>query len=197
MLGLAQLSPQARVLDIGCGAGNFLAQIPISQKIGIDIAPTQLQFAKESTGADVLMADAGKLPFRAASFDVVFCSEVIEHMPYASAEKMLTEIHRVLKPQGKLILTTPNYASAWKWLEKAGALISKVDFNKAHIAHYTIPLLQQLMHAHQFVVAHTETMLGFSPFVAFSPTLAQRCVQWEEKNLGKNGFIILMCAQKN
>ena len=53
-------------------------------------------------------ADATKLPFKDNSFDTIFNSEMIEHLYPQDSKKMLDEFFRVLKPGGKLIITTPN-----------------------------------------------------------------------------------------
>lgn len=62
--------------------------------------------------------DAGKdeFPFVDSAFDAVVCGELIEHLPYPPS-RMLCEINRVLKPQGLLLLTTPNATSLNKVLQ--------------------------------------------------------------------------------
>lgn len=102
------------LLDIGCGLGRNLqllsSVIPHADLHGIDIAETAAQ-AVRSLGFDAIACDASKsIPFQDDQFDVVLCGEVIEHV--VDTDNLLREIHRTLRPSGKLILTTPNLAYA-------------------------------------------------------------------------------------
>ena len=74
-----------------------------------------LELSKESTlkarknGFDVKIGSVYDIPFKGKSFDVVHMSEIIEHV--LDTDKALSEVHRVLKENGRLIITTPNCAS--------------------------------------------------------------------------------------
>ena len=98
---LARVPAGAAVLDIGCRDGGLRAFLPAGVRYqGVDITP-------EFAGPDILIQDVSKgLPFPDASFDAVFCIEVIEHVPNPFGA--LTEIHRVLRPGGVLTLSVPN-----------------------------------------------------------------------------------------
>jgi SAM-dependent methyltransferase len=63
---------------------------------------------------DTLVGDGKKLPFRDNSFDVILCLEVLEHLydPFC----LFVETYRVLKPQGELLITTPNAYGWWNFL---------------------------------------------------------------------------------
>lgn len=94
------------VLDVGCGYGRVLEQIAnrIKEGYGCDFAPGNINMDRiHMIKADVTI----NLPFTDDSFDVVICREVIEHLtnPY----DCLKEMYRVIKPEGELILTTPNH----------------------------------------------------------------------------------------
>ena len=107
------------VLDVGCGTGG-LAQVVAEQGgsyIGLDYYPAILEMAQAFLGdlpnspqAALLRASGPSLPLRDASVDVVAAFDVIEHLvggePWQRA--FLKEIRRVLRPDGVLLLTTPN-----------------------------------------------------------------------------------------
>ena len=94
------------VLDVGCGDG--VLSEPVS-KLGnyvtsVDL-PTITPLAHKRHVSSVLSGDAEKLAFASNSFDVVLASEVVEHL--WNPQSFLDEAYRVLKPQGYLIVETP------------------------------------------------------------------------------------------
>ncbi|MBF0439712.1 MAG: class I SAM-dependent methyltransferase [Magnetococcales bacterium] len=101
-----------KILDIGCGDGALSAMLARQgfEVFGIDTSDLAIQLAKKMTSAiglsiDFRVASTYELPWPAASFDAVLSSDVIEHV--AQPERMLHEIHRVLKPDGCAIVSTP------------------------------------------------------------------------------------------
>jgi ubiquinone/menaquinone biosynthesis C-methylase UbiE len=92
-----------KVLIVGCGAGADLSVVS-GGVVAFDLSTSAVQRAKDSSPlAKFLVADACDLPFTHASFDVVICSEVLEHLP--DPELAVIEFDRVLKTGGALILT--------------------------------------------------------------------------------------------
>ncbi|MDX1594038.1 MAG: class I SAM-dependent methyltransferase [Gammaproteobacteria bacterium] len=92
-----------RVVDVGASSGIIDARLAphVREVVGIDIDEKALRFARERAPGDRLRfacGDAMSLPLADASVDVVFCAHVYEHVP--DAERMMAEIHRVLRPGG-------------------------------------------------------------------------------------------------
>jgi len=99
------------VLDIACGGGDLLQKNP--EKIyGIDINPTMVS-KLQGKGLRVKEGNVIELPYDNEFFDVVHCSNIIEHLAPGDAYKMFQEIYRVLKPGGKIILVTPMPKTIW------------------------------------------------------------------------------------
>ena len=100
----------ATVLDAGCGVGYgtaHLAQVA-ERVVGVDVSHDAVSYARAHyAGANVEfhVADVLELPFADDSFDVVCSFEIVEHV--ADAERFVTELARVLKPGGRLVLSTP------------------------------------------------------------------------------------------
>ncbi len=90
---LAPYATDAYTLDIGCANSPYSRLFP--KRVGLDVAP--------GAGVDVV-ADAHALPFEDATFDQILCTEVLEHLHTPS--QAITEMRRVLKPGGRIILTT-------------------------------------------------------------------------------------------
>jgi SAM-dependent methyltransferase len=104
--------PGERVLDLGCGDGTFTAQLQDAgaEAVGLEVAETALRRARAAyPGLRFLLAPLeGPLPLEDCAFDVVWSSEVIEHV--ADTARWLSEVRRVLRPAGRLLLTTPNHS---------------------------------------------------------------------------------------
>lgn len=109
---LAQLKPDDNVLDFGCGTGTLLQLLrekhPDAECSGVDNDPRMLQVAKEKLWGIPkvqLVEYAGhSLPFTDNSFNVVVSTWVFHHLTNGQKTQAFTEIHRVLKPHGKLVV---------------------------------------------------------------------------------------------
>lgn len=102
-----------KVLDAGCGTGIFSkrAYEAGSMVTSLDIGQNLLNEVKKKCKAKLVIGSVTSLPFGDACFDVVISTEVIEHTE--NPKKAVSELARVLKPGGILVITTPN--KIWKW----------------------------------------------------------------------------------
>lgn len=108
---LSEAVPGEQVLDLGCGNGVFTSALAEhgSRPVGVDVAQAAIDRAhREHPALDFRLAPIdGPLPLEDCSVKLVWASEVIEHV--ADTAHWLSEIRRVLAPQGRLLLTTPNH----------------------------------------------------------------------------------------
>lgn len=102
---LAYLDNCKKVLDIGCGDGEFISLSP-DRIEGLDISEQTVKNCL-SKGLRATLGSATKFPFKTGSFDGVHCSHLIEHLYPNDAYKMLQEVGRVLKKRGVFVLSTP------------------------------------------------------------------------------------------
>jgi len=156
-----------RLLDVGCGDGSFsvLLKSFTNEVYGVDISEKAVESANEKiTKACVVTVDEEALPFEDNFFDAVFCGEVIEHL--YDPDYLLAEIHRVLKPDGLCIITTPNLASWHNRLilllgfqpyltevslkYNVGKFKAKLNDISGHIRPFTYKSLKELLKLHDF-----------------------------------------------
>ncbi len=100
-----------KILDAGCGEGHLLERLTKKnsshQYHGIDITDIALKRAKERCpSANISKMDLSDIGFEDETFDVITCSEVLEHIP--EYPEVIEELKRILKKDGQLIITFPN-----------------------------------------------------------------------------------------
>ena len=111
---LAPVVPGNAVLEVGCGTGTLTLAAkrqagPTGQVCGIDVIPGMIEASQQKAaqaGADITfqLGSIDNIPFPDSHFDVVLCSFMIFHMSDTTRRKGITEIQRVLKPQGRWLV---------------------------------------------------------------------------------------------
>ena len=123
--------PAARVLDAGCGSGRTLEELRrYGEVFGIELDPGAAQKAQERGCGEVRIGRLEELPWEDGTFDLITCLDVIEHTP--DDRVTLSELRRVSKPGGFLLVTVPAYQALW----------SMHDVANHHYRRYSRPLLR-------------------------------------------------------
>jgi SAM-dependent methyltransferase len=101
------LGDAGRALDLGCGDGRLSSELGAGELTAADVSAVALERArKRLPGATVVELEPdAPLPFADSSFDLVLCTETLEHV--RDVQLLLSEARRVLRPGGTLALTTP------------------------------------------------------------------------------------------
>lgn len=195
-------------LDAGCGSGvltlylmkvcKFVYALD-SNKKALSFLQKKLKDSKEGKRVKLINADLRNIPLRDNFFDIVFLYEVIEHFSGDDLNLMAREIRRVLKKNGYLVLTTPNYHSLWPLLE------SLIDFfhlgvtlrDEQHVIHFDSKKITNFLLRNNFEIVKVGTSNHLSPFIALiSFRLADRISRFEfihGRNIGPSIFTV---AQK-
>jgi SAM-dependent methyltransferase len=136
-----------RVLDLGCGAGRFVAALRDAgaDAVGVEVAQAALDRAAQvAPGADLrLMGDDGAIPLEHGSVDLVWCSEVLEHV--ADAAALMHEARRVLRRDGRLLVTVPYHGRAKNVAIALARFDAHFDVRGQHLRFFTRASLRTLL----------------------------------------------------
>ena len=152
-LALSYLGDQdARVIDVGCGEGLTLEKanrlFPEKSFIGVDGLKDNLLICNEHH-LEVMGGDVYQLPLKNDAIDYILFLEVIEHL--ADPERAVAEMHRILRPQGKLVMVFPHDA-VFKAARVLTLKLKEAFYDPGHIRQWTPGSAKTLVNRHGFKV---------------------------------------------
>lgn len=164
-------------LDIGCADGSFSKKLKDDfgfNVFGLDVSEGAVKLANAKGVTAKVHNLENKLPFQDNSFDLIIACEIIEHL--YDTDFFISELRRVLRKKGVLILSTPNLVSLVNRIKiafgKYPSLVPEYNVGGAgHIRAYTIPILKKQLISHGFNV-----VLASSPNITF-PMINKRIPQ--------------------
>lgn len=145
LLGVRMFLPKKgmKVLDVGCGTGIHLdIYRRFNCKLyGIDTSPSMLDVAKSRLGdnAELRLCEATEMPYDRDTFDLVLCMLVLHEMDQLTRDLVLSEIKRVLKTDGHILLIDfhAGHVRPLKgWLTKLIVFLSEVAAGRRHFRNY-------------------------------------------------------------
>jgi len=168
LIAYSKIDPK-KILDVGCASGWFLSQLshfyPKAKCYGIDVYKEAITYGKKRyKSLDLRYADGHSLPYANKSFDVVVCTEVLEHV--VDPEKVLREIRRVLSPNGVAVIEmdTGNrvFQLIWYWWTHMRHGV----WEHAHIQVFNSKKLEVLIKKAGFTIIKKKTF-NYSMAIAF------------------------------
>ena len=149
----------ARILDVGCGTGaNLLMLSNYGEAEGVDVSEDALEFCRARGLDKVKLGAAEELPYEDGTFDLVTAFDVVEHMDDDLAG--LTEMRRVLRPGGRVLLFVPTFMFLW----------GLQDDVSHHRRRYRLPELRRVLEQAGFEVERST----YANITFFAPILLVR-----------------------
>jgi SAM-dependent methyltransferase len=131
LLERAGVPPARRVLDAGCGTGRNLQEYRrLGTASGIDPSPEAVDFCHRRGLAEVTRSGVESLPFEVGSFDLLFATDVLEHVDDDAGA--LRELRRVAAPDALLLATVPAYM--WLWSRSDESLQHRRRYTRRELA---------------------------------------------------------------
>lgn len=187
-----------RVLDVGCGPGTFIGNyLDGVESLGVDLSAAQIAYADETYGTPghrFSTQSVGTLGMAGERFDAVTMIELIEHLPADEAIRLLSDVRRLLTPDGLLVVTTPNYASLWPLIEIGVNALSPVSYIDQHINKYRRGLFASHLAEAGYRNVKIRTVLGLAPFAAAFGPRAANALHELESAVGHLGVGNLLLA---
>jgi ubiquinone/menaquinone biosynthesis C-methylase UbiE len=216
-------TPGESILDVGCGPGFYCAELldevgSSGKVVGVDGSAAMLALAARRCAghdnADFREADAVSLPVDDESFDAALCVQVLEYVPDAGAG--LAEIHRALRPGGRVVVWDIDWATLSIHSEDSDRTARVLRAWDEHLAHRSLPrtLAPRLrsvgfadvrMEAHAFTTAALDPETYGASIVPFIGTFVagrggvsdEEARAWvaEQQALGERGEFYFACTQ--
>jgi 2-polyprenyl-3-methyl-5-hydroxy-6-metoxy-1,4-benzoquinol methylase len=196
-------SPTDYVLDVGCGSGVITAYLAEKalMAVGIDGNLDAITFAQHKFGNNKTKFIHGLVDGNYEFdylFDKIYCLELIEHIYLDQAKIMLKNFYKLLKKDGKLFITTPNYRSLWPLIEY---LMDKFHLSHPldkyqHVEHYNKQKLERILIETGFKVNFIKTNCFLAPWLSpISWNLALKLDRLEHKLSFGGSILIAVCSK--
>lgn len=165
VFALAGLTRGDRVLDLGCGDGNYTGPIAdtTGRAVGVDSSWSMLKAARRRLAgrSDLgwVGGDGGSLPFRSEAFDAVIAVTVL--CLAAEPRRVLDEAYRVLRPGGRLVVGELGRYSLWALWRRLRGLVAETVYREAHF--FTPAEIRSMLEASGFRDVRVDSAVYYPP----------------------------------
>lgn len=190
------------ILDVGCSSGTFLRVLENKYKgcrlVGLDYSKKQIEKARHDSSSNInfIASDASDFFMECdEKFQLITMIEIIEHFDRAYIEKILRCAFECLEIGGRLIITTPNYQSAWPFLELLVNRFSPLSYGEQHVTKFCPGELKKFTFkalGEKSIAIDIIRFQGFAPFLWFFPDWVRRLiVSFETKNIFYGNLLLM------
>jgi len=161
------LNPSMKHLDYACGPGTFIGNYSFSKSVGVDISDKQINFAKKKYGEKsefLSISSFEKTYLEKEEFDIITILGLFEFISDDEILDLLNKLYDILKPGGKIVVTTLNYKSKIKFLIKLINKLGSVDYQNQHSNELNSVGLKKIFTKSKFKNFDVSTFLNFGVF---------------------------------
>ena len=199
LLAKKNIKTNGNHLDYACGPGSFIGLYLENNCIGVDISKKQIEYAKEKYGDKGKFYEINDFDFKQYKnyFDSITAIGLLEYLDDEETILFLNQMEIILKPGGKLMLTTPNYGLPMRLLEKAMHILGPIDYSSQHKNKHNFKSLSKLMEMSEFNFKISKFMnIGFV-FSIVNIDIGKSLNKLIEKiTYRRFGFLFLVNAEK-
>jgi len=180
-----------RFLDVGCATGRLLEYLQQRgwQEQGVEVCEPAADYGRRVRGISIFSGTLEEARLPAAGFEIVHASHVIEHLQYPG--DFISEAYRLLKPEGHLILITPNSDGFQAKLMRGRWRSAIAD----HMVLFSRKTLTLLLEKHGFYVEQSATWGGIPQGMA--PPVIKKCADRIAKYFGWGDVMVFRARKKH
>tara|TARA_A100001011_G_scaffold42455_1_gene40082 strand:+ start:2871 stop:3578 length:708 start_codon:yes stop_codon:yes gene_type:complete len=185
-------------LDYACGPGTFIGNYKLNNSIGVDISLNQINFANQKYHEKGDFFTLDDISFNSKKFDSITVIGLLEFLNEKDSIDILNYLYSILKTNGKLILTTPNYSVFMYILEIILNIFGPINYKNQHINRLNRKKLNNIIKQTNFEKIKIMKIVNFSVFLSFiNISFANKLEKIVEKIFqNKFGFIFLGILKK-
>jgi len=156
-------------LDYACGPGSLIGLYSNASSVGIDISENQVNYANSTyqDKANFYTINNFDLSVHHEKYDIITVLGLLEFLDNDENLKIINNLYSLLKPSGKLLLTTPNFTSTMYVLEKTLNIFGSVSYKNEHINKFNKSRLLSLLIQSKFQNIKIDKYLNFPVFLSF------------------------------
>lgn len=162
---LKKINKNLKVLDYACGSGTFLGRYLTSEGFGTDIIDKQVDYANKLYGSNnnffYLTNDN---IVKNSPYEVVTILGLLEFLNDSEIKKIFNELKEVMRNDSKIIITTPNYGSSMKFIEKIANKIGDVDYSTVNVSDFNKKKLYKTLQDNGFIDIKISKVVNFGVF---------------------------------
>jgi len=190
-------------LDYACGPGTLIGKYSNSISTGVDISKKQIEYAKKNYFEKGTFLTTNEFNFEdyEDQYDVITLLGLIEFLNNDEINNLFVKLNKLLKNDGKIVLTTPNFSGIMKILEFLQNSIGSVDYQEQHINKFSKLSLEDLLNKQNLFNFQIYKFLNFSfIFSIFSHNFAwkmENLVNKIFKNYFGSLFVVILTKKNN
>jgi len=162
---LKKINQNLKVLDYACGSGTFLGRYLQSEGVGTDIVDKQVDYANKLYGSkNNFFYLTNENIVKNSPYEVVTILGLLEFLNDSEIKKIFNELKDVMMNDSKIIITTPNYGSSIKFIEKIANKIGDVDYSEVNLSNFNEKKLYKTLQDNEFVDIKISKVVNFGVF---------------------------------